>query len=216
MTDRSVSICRIPTAAPERFRRPARRFPGFESDVMQADPDAEGDDRHIGGVCELWRDRPSRCRARDSHYAASISRRTSTPTFCASRRPTTRRVHTFVEGQDVSEHTFTQSGSATGIGDSCCRRNTTSCATPNAGLAVGDRSALAHRRRGRFARIGHHSGKFFLIASSTSTSGSRRMQHLGFTISGKGIVSRYTDSSRSASATSSILQAVWSSWRIRS
>ena len=95
------------------------------------------------------------------------------------------RVHTFVEGQDVSERTFSQAGTATGLGDIVLRtkynflnRGTTGISgAVDVRLPTGDESDLLG--------LGTAQAKFFLILSSTRGRVSPHV-NLGFTVSGEG------------------------------
>ena len=95
------------------------------------------------------------------------------------------RVHTFVEGQDVSERTFTSNGSATGIGDIVLRTKYNFLRSANAGLAAALDLRLPTGDENELLGIGTTQAKFFGILSSTHGRLSPHV-NIGFTLSGEG------------------------------
>ena len=95
------------------------------------------------------------------------------------------RVHTFVEGQDVSEHTFTGGGSATGIGDIVFRTKYNFLRSSTAGVAAALDLRLPTGDENELLGIGTTQAKFFGILSSTHGRLSPHV-NIGFTISGEG------------------------------
>jgi hypothetical protein len=94
-------------------------------------------------------------------------------------------VHTFVEGQDVAEQSFSSAGSATGIGDVVLRSKYNFLRGANAGLAVAVDLRLPTGDENELLGLGTAQGKFLFIASSANTRVSAHV-NVGFTVSGKG------------------------------
>jgi hypothetical protein len=98
-------------------------------------------------------------------------------------------VHTFVEGQNVSQTTFADQGTATGIGDVVLRTKYNFLQSPSAGLSLGVDVRLPTGDEADLLGLGTTQGKFMLIASSDNDRVSPHM-NIGFTLSGKGHVER--------------------------
>jgi hypothetical protein len=94
-------------------------------------------------------------------------------------------VHTFVQNQDVPTHTFTESGSATGVGDILLRSKYNFYSHGNNGLAVGVDVRLPTGNEDDLLGLGTTQGKFYFVMSSGTD---RVMPHvnIGYTASGKG------------------------------
>jgi hypothetical protein len=95
------------------------------------------------------------------------------------------RVHTFVQGEDVSEKTFSSSGSATGIGDILLRTKYNFYRAANLGVSAAMDLRLPSGNEDDLLGIGTTQAKLFGIVSSTR---GRLATHVnaGVTISGHG------------------------------
>jgi hypothetical protein len=166
------------------FRPPSEQTPGFESDLVQASLTLKA----TTDTLALFTNYGLTDRL-DVGLAIPISRVDLEADVHARilRLSTASNplVHTFEDGQDVSERTFSQSGSATGLGDIVLRTKYNFLRTPNAGLAVGIDLRLPTGDEDDLLGLGTTQGKFILIASSQHE---RLSPHanLGFTISGQG------------------------------
>jgi Putative MetA-pathway of phenol degradation len=96
-------------------------------------------------------------------------------------------VHTFVEGQNVTKSTFSDEGSATGIGDILLRTKYNFLQSSSTGLALGVDLRLPTGDEADLLGLGTTQAKFLFIASSNNARFSPHM-NIGFTISGKGDV----------------------------
>ena len=94
-------------------------------------------------------------------------------------------VHTFVQGQDVKESTFSKSDSASGIGDIVLRTKYNFMQATNTWLSLGVDLRLPTGDEDDLLGLGTTQGKFFLIASTTNDRFATHM-NLGFTVSGEG------------------------------
>jgi len=163
---------------------PSQQIPGFESDVMQADLVLQAttdtfavfanygvnDRLDVGVAVPFTRvDLEADIRTHILRLASADS----------------SRVHTFVEGQDVSERTFTSNGSATGIGDIVFRTKYNFLRSANAGLAAALDLRLPTGDENELLGIGTTQAKFFGILSSTHGRLSPHV-NIGFTLSGEG------------------------------
>jgi hypothetical protein len=94
-------------------------------------------------------------------------------------------VHTFVQGQDVSEATFSRAGSATGLSDVILRTKYNFLQRGATGLALGVDLRLPTGDEDELLGLGATQGKVLFILSS---GGNRVSPHanIGYTISGKG------------------------------
>jgi hypothetical protein len=163
---------------------PSPQVPGFEGDVIAASLTLNATTHTVGlfahyGVTNRF----------DVGIAVPITRvsleadvRAQILRLSSADNP---RVHTFVEGQDVSEQTFSRSGSATGIGDIIVRSKYNFLRTPNAGLAVGVDLRLPTGDEDDLLGTGTTQGKFLFIASSMYDRISPHV-NIGFTLSGEG------------------------------
>ncbi len=163
---------------------PSAQVPGFESDIMQADLSLQAstdtfamflnygvtDHLDVGVAVPVTRV------DLEADIHAHILRLSSIDSA---------RVHTFVEGQDVSEHTFTSNGSATGIGDILLRAKYNFLRTPRAGLAAALDLRLPTGDENELLGVGATQAKIFAILSSTNGPISPHV-NIGFTISGNG------------------------------
>jgi hypothetical protein len=94
-------------------------------------------------------------------------------------------VHTFENGQNVSERVFGDSGSASGIGDIVLRTKYNFMRSADAGLALGFDLRLPTGDEHNLLGLGTTQGKFLFIASSDYEKFSPHF-NIGFTISGEG------------------------------
>ncbi len=124
-------------------------------------------------------------------------------------------VHTFVEGQNVTQTTFAREGTATGIGDVVVRTKYNFLRSPAAGLSLGVDVRLPTGDDADLLGLGTTQGKFMFIASADNDRFSPHM-NIGFTVSGKGPVEQVWRSTRSAPAMNSTMPAALRSWLIRS
>jgi hypothetical protein len=95
------------------------------------------------------------------------------------------RVHTFVDGQDVSERTFSQAGSATGLGDIVLRTKFNLFNRGATGISAAADFRLPTGDENDLLGLGTAQAKIFMILSSTAGRISPHV-NLGFTISGEG------------------------------
>jgi hypothetical protein len=168
---------------------PSPQVPGFEGDIMETALDLKAtldtfafvanfgmtDNLDLGVAVPLTRvDLDARIRASLIRLSTGDS----------------SRVHTFVEGQDVSQATFSRGGSATGIGDVILRTKYNFLERGNTGLAVAVDLRLPTGDEDDLLGLGTSQGKFYLIASTAGAVVSPHV-NIGFTVSGKG--SRETD-----------------------
>ena len=148
------------------------------------DAHSEGHNRYGGCVRQLRRDRSLRRGRRDPDYPRCPWMRTSTRRFCASRRQTTL-VHTFTQGQNVTEKDFADSGSATGIGDVVLRTKYNFLRAAATWMSLGVDVRLPTGDADNLLGLGTTQGKFFFIASSNNQRFSPHV-NIGFTVSGEG------------------------------
>lgn len=173
--------CCVRPAAPP----PSPQVPGFEGDLIEAALDLKATTDTVAlfanyGVTDRL----------DIGVAVPITR----VDLEANVRATILRlstagsalVHTFVDGQDVTEKGFASSGTATGLGDIVLRTkyNVLAPSTP-ANLAFALDLRLPTGSEEDLLGLGAAQGKFFLIVSSDH---GRLSPHLniGYTVSGKG------------------------------
>jgi Putative MetA-pathway of phenol degradation len=163
---------------------PSAQNPGFESDIMQADLVLQATTDTFAmflnyGLTDYF----------DVGVAVPFTRVDLEADIHAHilRLSTvdSSRVHTFAEGQDVSEHTFTSNGSATGIGDIVVRTKYNFLRSPKAGLAAALDLRLPTGDENELLGIGTTQAEFFAILSSTNGQLSPHV-NIGFTISGEG------------------------------
>ena len=163
---------------------PSAQNPGFESDVMQADLRLQATtdtfavfanygltDRFDVGVAV-----PFTRVDLEADIHAHILRLSSAAADSA-------RVHTFVEGQDVSERTFTSTGTATGIGDVIIRTKYNVLRSPRAGVSAALDLRLPTGDEKELLGVGTTQAKFFAILSATTGRLSPHV-NVGFTKSG--------------------------------
>lgn len=163
---------------------PSPQNPGFESDIMQADLILQATTDTFAmflnyGVTDHF----------DVGIAVPVTRVDLEANIRAHilRLSTidSARVHTFVEGQDVSEHTFTSNGSATGIGDIVLRTKYNFLRSPRAGISAALDLRLPTGDENELLGVGTTQAKFFGILSTTTGRVSPHV-NIGFTISGEG------------------------------
>ena len=94
-------------------------------------------------------------------------------------------VHTFVQGQNVTETTFSDAGSATGLGDMVVRTKYNFLRSTNTWMSLGFDLRLPSGDADNLLGLGTTQGKFLLIASSNHERVSPHV-NLGFTVSGQG------------------------------
>lgn len=94
-------------------------------------------------------------------------------------------VHTFVQGQDVTEQLFSQSGDATGIGDIVVRSKYNFLSTGNAGLAAAVDLRLPTGDEDNLLGLGTTQAKVYLIWSQNHERVSPHV-NIGYTLSGTG------------------------------
>jgi hypothetical protein len=166
------------------FPPPSENNPGMEGDIMQADlvVDASIDtlaffanygvsDRVDVGVAI-----PISRVDLEAELHAHIIRLSSADNS---------RVHTFVQGEDVSERIFRQSGSATGIGDILLRTKYNFLRRENVGVAAAMDLRLPTGNEDDLLGTGTTQAKLFGIVSSTRGRFSTHV-NAGVTISGHG------------------------------
>ena len=163
---------------------PSENIPGMEGDILQADllVDASIDTIAFFGNYGLT-DRI------DVGLAIPISRVDVEAELHAHivRLSTAdnSRVHTFVQGEDVSERIFSQSGSATGLGDILVRTKYNFLRSGDIGVSAAMDLRLPTGDENDLLGTGTTQAKLFAILSSTR---GRLSTHanVGFTISGHG------------------------------
>jgi hypothetical protein len=94
-------------------------------------------------------------------------------------------VHTFTQGQNDTENTFSDSGSATGIGDVVLRTKYNFLRAATTWMSLGIDVRLPTGDADNLIGLGTTQGKFFLIASSSNPRVSPHV-NIGFTLSGEG------------------------------
>ena len=163
---------------------PSAQIPGFEGDIMQADLHLKATtdtfamfanygltDRFDIGVAI-----PVTRIDLEAEIHAHILRLSTVDSS---------RVHTFVEGQDVSEKTFSRSGSATGIGDVILRTKYNFLSRGDTGLAAALDLRLPTGNEDDLLGVGAAQAKIYAILSSTRGRVSPHV-NVGFTVSGQG------------------------------
>lgn len=163
---------------------PSLQNPGFESDVMQATLTLKASTDTVGvfanyGVTDRFDVGvaiPISHVNLEADVHATILRLSSADNLL---------VHTFVQGQNVTETTFSDSGSATGIGDVVVRTKYNFLRATNTWMSLGVDLRLPSGDADNLLGLGTTQGKFFLIASSTHERISPHV-NLGFTVSGEG------------------------------
>ena len=171
--------CCNPAAPP-----PSPQTPGFESDLMQATLTLKAKTDTVGvfanyGVTDRF---DIGVAVPISHVSLDASVHTTILRLATADTPL---VHTFVQGQNVSEQTFTDSGSATGIGDVLVRTKYNFLRATNTWLSLGVDVRLPTGDEENLLGLGTTQGKFFLIASSENDRVSPHV-NIGFTVSGAG------------------------------
>ena len=94
-------------------------------------------------------------------------------------------VHTFTQGQNDTENTFSDRGRRRASVTLSSERNTTSSARPATWMSLGVDVRLPTGDADNLLGLGTTQGKFFLIASSNNPRVSPHM-NIGFTVSGEG------------------------------
>jgi hypothetical protein len=163
---------------------PSAQNPGFESDLMQATLSLKATTDTVGVFANYGvTDRldvgvaiPITHVALDAEVHATILRLSSADNVL---------VHTFVQGQNVTEKIFENSGSATGIGDVVLRTKYNFLRAAGAWMSLGVDVRLPSGDEDNLIGLGTTQGKFFLIASSNNPRVSPHV-NIGFTLSGEG------------------------------
>jgi len=163
---------------------PSLQNPGFESDVMQATLTLKASTDTVGvfanyGVTDRFDVGiaiPISHVNLEADVHATILRLSSADNLL---------VHTFVQGQNITETTFSDSGSATGIGDVLVRTKYNFLRAASTWMSLGVDLRLPSGDSDNLLGLGTTQGKFFLIASSTNERISPHV-NLGFTVSGEG------------------------------
>jgi hypothetical protein len=171
--------CCNPAAPP-----PSPQTPGFESDLMQATLTLKATTDTVGVFANYGvTDRldvgvaiPITHVALDADVQATILRLSSTDNVL---------VHTFTQGQNDTENTFSDSGSATGIGDVVLRTKYNFLRAATTWMSLGIDVRLPTGDADNLIGLGTTQGKFFLIASSSNPRVSPHV-NIGFTLSGEG------------------------------
>jgi hypothetical protein len=163
---------------------PSPQTPGFESDLMQATLTLKATTDTVGVFANYGvTDRldvgvaiPITHVALEADVQATILR------LSTAAAP---QVHTFVQGENVTEKPFSDSGSATGLGDVVVRSKYNFLRTPGAWMSLGVDVRLPTGDEDNLIGLGTTQGKFFFIASSSNPRVSPHV-NLGFTVSGEG------------------------------
>jgi Putative MetA-pathway of phenol degradation len=172
--------CCVSPAAPP----PSAQIPGFESDVMEASLRLKAKTETVAfftnyGVTDRFDIGvaiPITHVSLDAEVNATILRLSSGDS---------PQVHTFTQGQNDSDQTFPDQGSATGIGDVVLRTKYNFLQSGATGLSLGVDVRLPTGDENDLLGIGTTQGKFFLIMSSNNNRLSPHV-NVGFTLSGKG------------------------------
>jgi len=171
--------CCSPAAPP-----PSLQTPGFESDLLQATLTLKASTDTVAvfanyGVTDRFDvglALPITHVDLDASVHATILRLSSTDNTL---------VHTFVQGQNVAETTFSDAGSATGLGDMVVRTKYNFLRSTNTWMSLGFDLRLPSGDADNLLGLGTTQGKFLLIASSSHERVSPHV-NLGFTVSGAG------------------------------
>jgi len=171
--------CCSPAAPP-----PSLQTPGFESDLMQATLTLKASTDTVAvfanyGVTDrfdIGLALPITHVDLDASVHATILRLSSTDNTL---------VHTFVQGQNVAETTFSDAGSATGLGDMVVRTKYNFLRSTNTWMSLGFDLRLPSGDSDNLLGLGTTQGKFLLIASSNHERVSPHV-NMGFTVSGAG------------------------------
>jgi hypothetical protein len=163
---------------------PSPQNPGFESDLVEAvltlkattDTFAVFANYGVTDRFDVGVAIPITHVSLDANVKARILRLSSTDNVL---------VHTFVQGQNVTENNFPDSGSATGIGDLVVRTKYNFLQATNTWLSLGVDVRLPSGDEENLLGLGTTQGKFFLIASSDNDRISPHV-NVGFTVSGEG------------------------------
>src|SRR5688572_15114330 len=163
---------------------PSAQNPGFESDLVQATLSLKATTDTVGVFANYGvTDRldvgvaiPITHVALEADVNATILRLSSGDNVL---------VHTFVQGQNVTEKIFENSGSATGIGDVVLRTKYNFLRAAGAWMSLGVDVRLPSGDEDNLIGLGTTQGKFFLIASSNNPRVSPHV-NIGFTVSGAG------------------------------
>ncbi len=163
---------------------PSPQTPGFESDLMQATLTLKATTDTVGvfanyGVTDRFDVGvaiPITHVALDADVNATILRLSSADNLL---------VHTFTQGQNDTENSFTDAGSATGIGDVVLRTKYNFLRAASTWMSLGVDVRLPTGDADNLLGLGTTQGKFFLIASSNNPRISPHV-NLGFTVSGEG------------------------------
>lgn len=158
--------------------------PGFEGDLMQATLTLKATTDTVGVFANYGvTDRLDVGIALPiTHVALDAEVHTTILRLSTASTPT---VHTFVTGQNVTESSFDDADSATGIGDVVVRTKYNFLRAANTWMSLGVDVRLPSGDADNLLGLGTTQGKFFLIASSTNERISPHM-NLGFTVSGEG------------------------------
>jgi hypothetical protein len=163
---------------------PSGQIPGFEGDLVEAALDLKATtDTFAAFVVFGVTDRldlgvsvPLSRVKLDANVQATIIRLASADTPL---------VHTFVEGQDVAQATFSESGEASGIGDIVVRTKYNFARGGNLGLSAALDLRLPTGDEENLLGLGTTQAKVFLIASGGNDTFAPHL-NVGFTVSGDG------------------------------
>jgi hypothetical protein len=163
---------------------PSPQNPGFEGDLVQATLTLKATTDTVGVFANY---------GVTDHLDVGVAIPISHVTLEADVQATILRlssadnplVHTFTQGQNVTEKTFQDSGSATGIGDVVLRTKYNFLRAAAASMALGVDVRLPTGDHDNLLGLGTTQGKFFLIASSSNPRVSPHV-NIGFTVSGAG------------------------------
>ena len=166
------------------FPPPSPQTPGFESDLMQATLTLKATTDTVGvfanyGVTDRF---DVGVAIPITHVSLDANVHTTILRLSTADDPL---VHTFVQGQNVTEHDFPESGSASGIGDVVVRTKYNFLRATNTWLSLGVDLRLPTGDAENLLGLGTTQGKFFLIASSDNERFSPHV-NIGFTVSGEG------------------------------
>ncbi len=163
---------------------PSPQFPGFEGDIMEAAlrVDAKLDtfalfaNYGVTDRLDLGVAIPISRVDLDANVRTRIVRLSTADNVL---------VHTFVEGQNVSEATFSRGATATGIGDIVVRTKYNFLREGNTGVSAGFDLRLPTGDEDDLLGLGTTQGKFYLILSSGNDRLSPHV-NIGYTASGEG------------------------------
>ena len=166
------------------FPPPSPQTPGFESDLMQATLTLKASTDTVGvfanyGVTDRF---DVGIAIPISHVSLDANVHTTILRLSTAADP---QVHTFVQGQNVTEKDFSDSDSASGIGDVVVRTKYNFLRSTNTWLSLGVDLRLPTGDAENLLGLGATQGKFLLIASSDNERFSPHV-NIGFTVSGEG------------------------------